>query len=340
MSEEAAPDAESVVTAFGLTGNPTAWTAVGGAWSNRVFRLEAGGKAFAVKQMRNPWGIGRWQEWLTDAWSVELLAISAGVAAPRRVANPATDGCLAWVSGGGPIAATVPVRLHHWVHGRAFDTAVAVSPEVARWAGQVSATLHGLAVRPRDRSLFPVLNIDSAVRWPELVESAQRSGADWAGLMAAAAQPVAMISDLATSSGCRPGEEVMSHGDIDQKNLISTGHGPVLCDWDMAVPLVPRREMADVAMSLACWQDFSIARELVRAYRAHGGDDTAIVPSDLGQPMMTGLDWIVFNVERALGRRAAGPADIEIANRLLPQLLRTIPSQLGCAVRISDILQV
>jgi hypothetical protein len=356
---EAAPEPESVITAFGLAGQATAWTAVGGAWSNKVFRLETGGRAFAVKEMRNPWRIERWQAWLAQSWSFELLAIEAGVAAPQPVANPATGGCLAWVSTTGDqsarmnatagsrrdpsrrrqTASSVPVRVHHWVRGRACAPA-AVSPDVARWAGKLLATLHGLAIKPADRTMFPVLTTDNALHWPELTEAAGRSGADWAALMPAVTPSVSVVAELARSSGYRPDEEVMSHGDIDQKNLIVTSSGPVLCDWDLAMPLAPRRELAVVAMSLACWRDERIAREVVRAYRAHGGDDTEIAPSDLGWPLMSGIDWTVFNIERVLGQRPATPAEVALAAHLVPELLGLVRPQVDCALRIADILRI
>ena len=77
-NDDDAPDPESVAAAFGLPVPVTAWATVDGAWSNKVFRLETGGRAFAVKEMRNPWRVYNWQDWLTESWSFELLAIEAG----------------------------------------------------------------------------------------------------------------------------------------------------------------------------------------------------------------------------------------------------------------------
>ena len=93
------PDPAAVIKAFGLPGPVTGWEAVGGAWSNRVYRLDAGGRRYAVKEMRNPWAEPRWQEWLAEAWSFEQRAIAAGVAAPRPVPNPADGSCLVSRSG-------------------------------------------------------------------------------------------------------------------------------------------------------------------------------------------------------------------------------------------------
>jgi Ser/Thr protein kinase RdoA (MazF antagonist) len=345
MTEDPPPDPQAVAAAFGLAGPVTGWAPVGGAWSNRVYRLEAGGQAYAVKEMRNPWRLARWEQWLAESWSFELSAIAAGIAAPEPVPSPVTGGCLIRVpreagQPPGPAARQeAAVRVHRWVDGTPLGPGVA-APQVARWAGQALATLHGLAVRPADRSLFPFPDTASAGGWDELTDAAYRARAPWAALLTAAAPSVGLIAGLAAAAGYRPGEEVFSHGDIDQKNLLATASGLVLCDWDVAVPVMPRRELADVALSMGCWQDFEIAREVVRAYREAGGDDTPIVSADLGQPMMTGLDWVVLNVERALGQRPATRQEIVQAGELIPALLAGLPEQAGVALRIGEILRV
>lgn len=334
-----APDPAAVISAFSLPGPVTAWRAVGGAWSNRVYQLGAGGRHFAVKEMRNPWADPTWLQWLAESWAFEQRAIASGVAAPQPVPNPADGSCVAWVSQRDPALPLTAVRVHHWAAGDPVGSGP-VDPKLARWAGRVLAALHGLQSRPRDRSLFPMPSTDTASRWSELAEAAQRSGVAWARQLTAAAPAVLLIAQLARTAGYRPDQEVMTHGDIDQKNLIATAAGPVLCDWDLAAPLVPRRELADVAMSLASWQDFRISREVVRSYRQAGGDDTRIEPSDLGQPLMIGLDWVAFNVERAIGLRPATAAETARAHQLAPRLLEAVPDQVSIALRISEVLNL
>jgi hypothetical protein len=299
--------------------------------------MEAGGRRYAVKEMRNPWADPHWQQWLAESWDFEQQAIAAGVAAPRPVPNPASGGCLAWVRRRDPALPAAAVRVHHWARGNPVGLGP-VEPQTARWAGQLLATLHQLRVLPRDRSLFPAPSTDTANRWPELAEAAQRNGAEWAHQLTAAAPAVSLIADLATSAGYQPDQEVITHGDVDQKNLIATTHGPVLCDWDLAAPLIPRRELADVATSLGCWDNFAVSREVVRSYHQAGGDDTPIEPPDLGQPLMIGLDWVAFNVERAIGLRPATAAETTLARKLAPELLAAIPIQVSVTMRISGIL--
>lgn len=334
-----APDPAAVIEAFALPGPVTGWEPVGGAWSNRVYRLDAGGRRYAVKELRNPWADPHWQEWLAAAWSFEQQAIAAGVNAPQPVPNPADGTCLARVrhsqaSQASQPSHAAPVRVHHWTDGIPVHPGP-VGPETAQWAGRTLATLHGLRITPRDRDLFPVTSTVTAARWPELTEAARQSQETWTAAMEAAAPAVTLIADLAREAGFQPDQEVMTHGDIDQKNLLLTRAGPVLCDWDLAAPLVPRRELADVAMSLAAWTDLAIAREVVRSYRREGGDDTTLGPLDLGQSMMIGLDWVAFNVERAIGLRPAGAKEKSLARALVPGLLAAIPAQAATAAQIS-----
>lgn len=128
----------------------------------RVYCLTVGSDVYAVKEMRNPWEIAHWREWLDEAWRFELRAIDAGIVAPPPV--PATDGsCLAEVArrGGGSCS----VRLHHWLDGTPAPLGPATR-ELASWAGETLARLHALRVAPANRSVFPTLNTLNAERWP------------------------------------------------------------------------------------------------------------------------------------------------------------------------------
>jgi Phosphotransferase enzyme family len=309
---------------------------VPGAWSNRVFRLVVGAEAFAVKELRNPWADARWLEWLEASWDFELAAVAAGADAPEPIANPEDGHCLAWVEpdDGGPLA---PVRLHRWVDGKPADPGP-VARDVARWAGQTLALLHGLTIRPAERTLFPRLNTDTADGWSELTEAARRANAPWADQVAEVADAVAVIADLARAGGEHLDAEVMTHGDMDQKNIILGRTGPVLCDWDVVVPLVPHRELADAALSLGAWEQLDIAREVVAAYCQARDTSVAIEPADLGQSMTTGLDWIGFNIERAIGLRDATPDDSDTAQRIVPALLEELPRKVDLALRVRNTL--
>jgi Ser/Thr protein kinase RdoA (MazF antagonist) len=309
---------------------------VDGAWSHRVFRLETGAGSYAVKELRNPWRDPKWQAWLAAAFDFEMRAWDAGVAMPEPI--PAPDGgCVAWVArvGDRDEDDPAPVRVHRWVDGAPAPDG-AVSREVAWWAGSTLATMHGLAVRPRDRALFPVTSTATVDRWAELAAAAHERGVPWAGLVSDARPATQVAVDLFDADDEAP--DIMSHGDVDQKNVVLTGSSPVLCDWDVAAPVVPRQEVADVALSLAAWRRFDIAAAVVRAYRAAGGDDVRVRATDLGRTLVVSLDWIALNVERAMGVRDAHPDEVALASALVPRLLADYPRQVDVAVRIETLL--
>jgi hypothetical protein len=130
----------------------------------------------------------------------------------------------------------------------------------------------------------------------------------------------------------------MSHGDIDQKNIV-LGGGPALCDWDVAAPVVPRQELADVALSLAGWTNARVAGHVVAGYLdACGGAQLEFAPSDLGPSLMAGLDWLAFNVVRAIGTPPAEPAEVALGDRLVLELLGALPGQVASALRVEDFL--
>lgn len=326
-----------MLAAFGIRGRVRGMTSVAGAWSNRVYRLDADTGTFAVKELRNPWDSPRWREWLAAAWEFEQLALAAGVPMPEPVPNPGDGGCLAWV-GVAHGDVIVPVRLHVWVDGAAAESGP-VTGEVAAWAGRTLARLHLLGIQPADRGVFPVISTATARRWPTFAEQAHLAGAPWAGQLLDLVPTVSLIAELAESSALRHAGEVMTHGDVDQKNLLITTDGPVLCDWDVAMPLVPRRELADVAMSMAGWEHPGIARSVTAAYSSAGGEPADFGPEDLGPSLMTGLDWIAFNIGRATGARPATSAESALSNRLLPGLLARLPREVDAALGVRQILQ-
>lgn len=308
---------------------------VPGAFSHRVFRLETAAGAYAVKALRNPWNEPHWTRWLDAAWQVELAAIDAGVRAPRPVPHPSDGGWLAWVESEHG-EQQVPVRAHEWLDGQPAAPS-AVDLATARWAGQTLATLHRLDLPVHDRSVFPTTGTDVVDRWPALVELAAAADAPWSAELAGCTSVVEAIADLARAARHDVADEVLTHGDVDQKNILLTSSGPALCDWDVAAPLVPIRELADVATSLASWQRWDVAREVVAAYRRAGGADTAVRPADLGPSLIVGLDWLALNVARATGHSGTDD-DRALGQRLVPPLLADLPGKLAMTRQIEMLL--
>lgn len=303
-----APVAAAVLAAFGLPGQVLGLAQVDGAWSNQVYRLVTTSGVFAVKHLRNPWADARWQDWLAAAWEFELLAFARGVAMPEPIPSASDGGPVAWVPSHGTVAeegTPIPVRLHRWVEGS------------------------------------PALSTATADAWPEL--AARAAGAPpgfrrhWADQIMSVWPAVRQIAELARVPADAP--EVMTHGDVDQKNVVLSAAGPVLCDWDVAMPMQPRRELADVAMSMAGLTSPPVARQVIRAYRAAGAPVPDLGPADLAQALLASLDWVEFNISRAVGTRPGAPDEVARSSELVPALLAALPGSVDAALRCRDFLR-
>lgn len=325
-----APDPRGVLEAFGLPGEVTSYAEVGGGWSNLVLRLSMTRGDYAVKELRNAWGEPRWMEWLDEGWRLENACAAMGVAIPEPV--PAPDG--------GPVAyvlpaeggAAVPVRVHRWVESDTVPRRP-VDDALAAWVGRTLAAVHALALRPVRPDLYSGrVGLTRADVWPGLVARSRAAGAPWAEALASAEHLARRASDLLVPWD--DAEAVLTHGDVDQKNLLLGAGGPLLCDWDVVLPAVPSHDLAHAALTMAGWSDPAVAAAVVRGYREAGGASAALEPHDLGPALASRLGWIRFTVDRALDPAAIEPD--RAAAAAVPDLLDDLARRVDVAERIAE----
>ena len=164
------------------------------------------------------------------------------------------------------------------------------------------------------------------VRLPGLEpEETQLPGIDWPGLLAQSpeaswkARLESALPDLIRWSGeARAAERrltdapVLSHRDLDPKNVLWQGLSPMLIDWEAAGYVNPRRELLEV---LLYWADDGAgglvsenAEALLAAYRGHR--DTVGHWADVfaaGRGSM--LLWLAHSVRQASGGQVAATLD-------------------------------
>ena len=321
----------AIAAAFDLPGTPLSLTPVPRAWSHRVFRLSTSRGRFAVKQLLNPWGEEHWREWLAEAWDFERAAQDSGVAMPRPVPTR-TGACLAdvEVTGGGD---PVPVRVHEWADAVPCPPGP-VDAGVARSVGADLARMHALGHQPRRRDVFPVSDRAGIDAWPELVERVTARDPSLGRRAQAVSRSVSRIGQLYDAARADASATAMSHGDVDQKNLLLASSGPLLCDWDVASPWRPSAELLRTAMALADWERPAVARDTIAAYRGAGGEDTAARPEDLALDLLIGVDWLAFCLQRATGLCEAPPQRRAEGRRQAEADLAALPRRVEIALAI------
>jgi aminoglycoside phosphotransferase (APT) family kinase protein len=320
-----APDPDAVLRGFALPGEVTAYDDVVGGWSNRVLSLTTTRGRYAVKVLRNPWGEPRWIEWLAEGWRLELAARDAGVALAEPVPVPATGVCATLVARRDG-AGEVPVRVHHWVDGVTVPRQP-VTLALAHEVGGALAAVHALDLHPLASDLFDGLHPTADDAWPHVVARARECRAAFADALAEA-EPLARRASALCVDDDRP--TVLSHGDVDQKNLLVVDGRAVLIDWDVVAPVVPAHDLARAALTMASWRDPHVARALVDGYAGASRHDVDLVPTDLGPALASRLRWIRFTVDRhadavaeahdTLGGTASSSVDVPDVVGLLDDL--------------------
>ncbi|HEX3565319.1 MAG TPA: hypothetical protein VHU17_08100, partial [Acidimicrobiales bacterium] len=95
----------------------------------------------------------------------------------------------------------------------------------------------------------------------------------------------------------------------------------------------------DVALSLGGWSDFGVSRTVLAAYQGAGGRVPRFGPEDLGFSLTKSLDWLVLNVERAIGLRPARPEVARMASDLVPGLVQGLARGLELAADVGELLR-
>ncbi|HUZ44474.1 MAG TPA: aminoglycoside phosphotransferase family protein [Acidimicrobiales bacterium] len=331
------PSARAVASLFAL-GDPIGPMApVGRARSNRVFRLRTQGGTFAVKERLDLGSDPGWEADLEQAWALELRAGEAGVSIPLPVPNPDEGGPLGWVPrlGGG---ADAGVRVHHWVAGSPCPPGP-VSAKVARWAGTGLARIHGLGVVPPEPAPYSRPEPPGEEAWAELVRAAEVAGVFWAPVLRPIGALVAGVRERARAAPLRPDAPVLTHGRLDQDNVVLGARGvPFLCDWDRAGLRPPAEDLAVTALNLGAWTDFDTVRVVLGAYGAAGGPGRSLGDDELAGVLSRYLDQLVFNIERAVGLRPAPPEVARRSSRAVPALIDGLGLRVEVARRIHELL--
>ena len=136
---------------------------------------------------------------------------------------------------------------------------------------------------------------------------------------------------------------VISHGDLDHKNVLWTGdHAALLIDWESAMHINPTYETLLEALD---WSGITANFEtrpferFLSAYVAAGGAlDEHSIPPAFTTILGAWVNWMMYNVGRAVGiedtrQRAIGSEQVDLALGTLLRLERQIPRLRDIALR-------
>ena len=122
---------------------------------------------------------------------------------------------------------------------------------------------------------------------------------------------------------------VMTHGDLDQKNVLWDEHNqPILIDWEAATFVNPTYDLINTALNwcgiITEQFDQALFVRMIEAYETAGGVIHYALLSAAFDGACGWIHWMVYNIERAcvLGESEQKTIGIEQVNQTLATLLR------------------
>ncbi len=132
---------------------------------------------------------------------------------------------------------------------------------------------------------------------------------------------------------------VMTHGDLDQKNVLWDAQGsPILIDWEAATFLNPTYDLINTALywsGITTEQfDQTLFIKMIEAYLKAGGIiDYALLPASLNGAC-SWIHWFVYNIERS-----CSPGEAEQKKRGIEQVNQTLATMLRLWKAMPDLLR-
>lgn len=330
MSEaERVPDFAGICTALGIGNLQSGATPVEGGLLHRLWRVDTDSGTFAIKVL-NPEIMSR----PTAAENFRKSEIIARAAKKNGVPAVVTRdvGHDPWIQTNGSY-----LMVFDWQAGRTLR-AEECSSEDVQSIGRVLCQIHNLDIQVEGLKphVWPGISDDI---WREHIENACHSVSTWGF------PPESLLNDVLTWSrlykqavGELSGRMVISHGDLDPKNVIwGDGQVPYVIDWESAGYVNPSVELLEAAINWSRNHNESVDKSrfqaMLKGYIGVGGTIDGNVLNGLYASIGGMLGWIEYNMRRSVDQavfecreRKLGQMEVQHAVLHVRELLESAPT--------------
>jgi Ser/Thr protein kinase RdoA (MazF antagonist) len=307
-----------------VSGSPSVVT---GGFHHRMWRLDTAVGGFAVKQLAADTDVTRAD---VQAHYEATEAVAAAFASHGIPALAALDhrGRYLQLIGG------QAYLVYPWVNGRACARN-AIAERHIDTVAVILARMHGtgLSIPNVDKGAAPPITADGVVGLVELAIRRNVRGADYLGERLEDLLTVVRLLDSALPELGR--QSVISHGDLDHKNVLWDASGnALLIDWESARHINPTYETLLEALDwsgiTAHFHTRPYERFLERYISADGILCADSIPAAFSAILGAWVNWMMYNVGRAAGleglrQRALGSEQVDLALATLLRLEKQVP---------------
>ncbi|MBE6935693.1 MAG: hypothetical protein E7458_04235 [Ruminococcaceae bacterium] len=288
---------------------------VSGGLLHTMYRADTAAGSYAVKVL-NPMIMAR-REAADNMRRGEAIARALSGVVPAVCAIPAGGDVLR--EAGGQYALCYP-----WEAGRSVFYPE-ITPAHCAAMGDLLGRIHGAGLRPDTAE-----ETSAPEDWAALLRCS--AGQAWEAALAALL-PDCVRWDAAAirAAECPCAAPVLSHRDLDPKNVLWQEGWPLVIDWEAAGAVDPCRELLTVLRYWACTPEgtplTAHAGAFLTAYRAQKclagipwREVIAAGYSDL-------LGWLAYNIRRGVGMEAASAEEMALGQAQVTATLRTLAAQ-------------
>ena len=294
---------------------------VPGGFHHCMWRLETQSGCFAVKQLASDMDMAN-PDIVTQLNATEVTACEFATRGVPALYALRADGTHLHLLDG------VGYLVYPWTDARACHRNGIEERHAAIVAGTL-AHMHSSDIKVPELGDVPSFPV-TAERVVELVKLARQRNVRYSDILEARLEDILRIVALHAPALERLAErQVISHGDLDHKNILWDEAGaPLLIDWESARRLNPTYELLLEALDwggITAHFDARPFTTILRAYVDAGGviaEDMIPASSDAIQGAW--VSWLLYNVGRAVGlkdtrQRAIGSSQVDL---VLSALLR------------------
>jgi len=216
-----------------------------------------------------------------------------------------------------------------WVGGAAVTVGTADCGKAA-CMGELLARLHGLDFAALAEAVDWTFEVP-LTDWAGQAAKAEGSP-EWKKALEEYVPVLAAMQDAAAKAAVLLARDmVISHRDLDQKNVLWCKDEPMLIDWESAGAVPPMVELLEVARywsgADAGTPEAEAFRACIRGYIRGGGVLTESWEEAISVGYAGKLGWLAYNVNRALGVEASDESERVLGMAQVMGTLRAIEVQ-------------
>lgn len=273
-------------------------TSVNGGLLHRMWRVDTNDASYAIKQLSH--SIDLRNETIKKKYELsEQVAAhfsEQGIRAVSAIAN----------AGKHLIEVDKETYLvYPWVNARALDKDV-ISAKHGHKIASLIAQMHHINLDiPEIQALeFDVHRTDMLI---ELINKSLSYGFNLPSALKGVLNQISAINETYQSAIPLLNKQlVVSHGDLDQKNVLwDNDDSPIIIDWEAACKVNPTYEIIAAALDwsglMNCVMNKDIFIGMLKAYQTDkGAIDPIAIEASIHYYLGGGLNWLRFNLERVI----------------------------------------